>query len=177
MMDSFLTTRSESTQIRVYYQVDSITNIFNKAFKDNPDYDFYMPLNDDIIFKTPDWDLKLANKGKISYGTDSVKEGVNGQFLMIDGDIVRALGWLQMPLLHKYAGDVVWRLIGGQLGILEYHPEVVIEHQWGGADSEVNTKDMAAFASWLPHCHKDINKIREFYERKTRQGITQSIKV
>lgn len=159
-MDSFLTTRSESTSIRVYYHADSITNIFNKAFNDNPDYDFYFMANDDIIFKTLNWDLKLAVKGKISYGNDLIQSNNLCTFPMIDGDIVRALGWLQMPLLSKYCGDVVWKFIADNLKLLNYNPEVIIEHKWEGADEVINKQDMQAFANWLQVSHRDINKIR-----------------
>jgi hypothetical protein len=162
MMDSFLTTRSESTNIRVYYHVDTITNIFNKAFQDNPDYDFYFMVNDDAIFKTQDWDLKLAKKGKITYGNDLFQGENLCTFPMIDGDIVRALGWLQMPKLERYAGDVVWKFIGESLEILEYVPDVIIEHKWEGCTHpDINQEDMKRFAEWLPFSFKDVVKIRE----------------
>jgi len=104
-MDSFLTTRSEATSIRVYYNKGNITEIFNKAFQDNPDFDYYHMSNDDCVYKTHDWDLKLARKGKITYGNDLFQSENLCTFPMIDGDIVRALGWLQMPTLERYDGS------------------------------------------------------------------------
>lgn len=162
MLDSFTITRSKSTTLIVNSdKYKTITEIFNKEFESNPDYDFYFMANDDIIFNTPLWDLKLAKKGKITHGTDAVDIGINGQFLMIDGDIVRSVGWLQLPTLNKYAGDVVWRFIGENLGILEHIPEVIIKHNWEGADEKINKEDMLEFSKWLPWSFKDISNIRK----------------
>lgn len=161
-MDSFLMTRSEETSIRIYYEKGNITNIFNKAFQDNPDYDFYHMTNDDVIYNTVNWDLKLAKKGKITYGADVFQNQNLCTFPMIDGDIVRALGWLQMPKLERYAGDVVWKFIGQNLNILEYIPSVSIEHKWEGcSDPSMNIRDMQNFANWLPFSFKDLEKVRK----------------
>jgi hypothetical protein len=48
---------------------------------------------------------------------------------MISGDIVRAVGWLQMPLLYKYCGDTVWNEIGRFAKCLHYVEGVSIEHK------------------------------------------------
>lgn len=162
MIDSFITTRSKYTDIRINNENKSITKIFNDTFNDNPDYDFYFMANDDIIFHSPLWDIALANKGKISYGNDGI-QGINlPTFPMIDGDIVRALGWLQMPSLEKYCGDVIWNFIGKQCNILKYHPEVVIAHDWESCSHpSVHEKDMKAFAEWLPFSFKDCAKVRK----------------
>ena len=164
MMDSFLTTRSDNTNIRVNYEIGNITKIINRTFMENDNYDFYHVTNDDCIYKTPEWDLKLAKKGKITYGNDGIPEGINGQFLMIDGDIARAVGWLQMPMLNRYCGDVCWRFIGEQLGILEHIPEVIINHNWEGADANINQEDMAEFSRWLPFAFKDMEHLLIFRE-------------
>lgn len=161
MMESFNNTKSEFTDIVVYTEIGSVTEIFNKAFNEHKYYDFYFMCNDDIIFRTDKWDLKLANKGKISYGNDLFQRDNLCSFPMIDGDIVRALGWLQMPKLERYTGDVIWKFMGVQLGILNYVEEVVIEHTWSGcSDPEMNTRDTQNFANWLPFSFRDINKIR-----------------
>lgn len=161
MLESFEITRSKDTDI-VICSEGTVTQAINNSFNNAPEYDFYFIANDDISFKTPLWDLKLAKKGKIIHGTDGVPEGVNGQFMMIDGDISRAVGWLQMPTLNRYCGDVVWRFIGDRLEILEHVEDVIIEHNWDGcAEPMVNQLDMEKFSEWLPNSHKDIEKIRK----------------
>ena len=162
MFHSFRETKSKDTDI-VFRLEGTVTEAFNTMFINHPDYDFYFMANDDILFKTKNWDLKLANKGKISWGSDGIQNENLPCFPMIDGDIVRALGWLQMSTLNKYCGDVVWNVIGKQLDILNYCPEVKIEHLWheSQVDMDIHKKDMGEFADWLPVSHRDVEKVRE----------------
>lgn len=160
MIDSYYATVNTANLCINSDKERTVTQVFNDVFTKYSDFDFYFMANDDMIFKTKDWDLKLANKGKISHGNDSIPEGLPGQFLMIDGDIVRALGWLQLPQLERYCGDVVWRFLGTQLGILNHVKDVDIEHNWEGAESAINQEDTKRFAEWLPNSHKDISKIK-----------------
>lgn len=161
MYNSFQVMTSKYTKLLIISEKGNITKLINKAFEKNSEYDFFFTCNDDILFETTLWDTELSHKNRISHGDDSVKEGVAGQFLMIPGDFARAVGWLQMPKLNRYCGDVTWRFIGKQLDCLDYHPNVVITHNWEGcAEPLVNEMDMAEFAAWLPVSYKDINKIR-----------------
>lgn len=141
-------------------EIKSITTIYNEIFKEYNDFDFYHLTNDDVEYKTKNWDLKLANKGKISYGDDLLQRSNLCTFPMIDGNIARSVGWLQMPTLNRYCGDVVWNFIGKQMGILNYVPEVIIKHHWEGADDNINKSDSEEFARWLPWSFKDVEKIR-----------------
>lgn len=161
MMDSYLVTRSKYNNIIINYDNNSITKIFNKIFEENPDYDFYFMANDDIIFNTPLWDLELANKNCISFGNDNIQNHNLCTFPMIDGNIVRALGWLQMPTLEKYCGDTVWSVIGNSCGNLRHCPQVSIDHLWEGCSHpDVHTADMGRFAEWLAVSNRDIEKVR-----------------
>ena len=161
MHDSFDVTVSKNTSLLVIGEKGNLTTLINNAFNKYNNADYYMVLNDDIVFNTPLWDIELAHKGRISHGDDSITNGHKGNFLMIDGDFCRAVGWLQMPKLNRYCGDVIWKFIGQQLDCLDYHPNVSITHHWHGcAEPLVNEMDMAEFAAWLPHSHKDIEKIR-----------------
>lgn len=162
MLDSFLVTRSKYTKIVVNYEEGCITDIFNKVFQNNPNEDFYFMANDDIIFETPLWDICLAKKGKITYGMDGIQNKNLPTFPMIDGNIVRALGWLQLPGLKKYCGDVVWKFIGESLKILEYREDVSIRHDWDESswNEQINKEDMATFADWLQKSQRDLTKIR-----------------
>ncbi len=163
MMDSFIDTKSNNTEIRIVDDINkTVTEAFNDTFEKNSDYDFYFMANDDIIFKTPEWDLKLTNKGKISYGNDLLQGQYLCTFPMIDGDIVRALGWLQMPTLKRYCGDLSWKHIGTQCDCLKYHGNVFIKHHWSGeVNNETHKLDQIEFVKWLPQSFKDIKKVRD----------------
>lgn len=168
MLDSFYATASKDVDIITDLRMDlTVTEIINHAFKNNPKYDFYHITNDDVEYQTKDWDLKLAVKGKITYGDDLLQGYGLCTFPMIDGDIVRALGWLQLPSLNRYSGDIIWKFLGQACNCLEYHPEVVIKHQWEGCEyPEINKDDMKAFAEWLPWSYRDVVKIKRVLNAK-----------
>ena len=205
MFDSFLMTSSQSDIIFVLDDNDpylqdygfifknpanfvigsqtSITKVFNTIFTQNPDYEFYHLTNDDFVYQTVGWDKifidKLINKGGgIAYGNDLCV----GQGLctapVISGDIVRAIGWLQLPALTHLYGDVVWKLIGHRIDRLFYFKDVIIEHRHtmnGKAEiddiykktnsKEMYQKDDQAFGEWLiKQSHWDIEKIKQCFK-------------
>lgn len=154
-----------SSEFIVNYKHKNTTQIFNSVFEAFPDYDFYSCSNDDFVYRTKGWDRALCRKGKICYGNDLLAGKDMPTTSVIDGDIVRALGWLQMPKLQFTQGDAVWKALGHRLNILKHYPKVVIEHRhWSisGEPDETskrtnNTRtvreDAKAFREWL---HKDM---------------------
>jgi hypothetical protein len=160
MLESYYDTVKQPC-IVINTEPGSITAILNDVFRQHPNFDFYHITNDDVEYKTMNWDEKLAVRGKISYGDDGLQGSNLCTFPVIDGDIVRAAGWLQMPTLNRYCGDVVWKFVGQNLDILNYVPEVKLTHHWHGQpDIVINNEDMAAFAQWLPWSFRDIARIR-----------------
>jgi len=129
MVDSFDATITTDNTLIVVDDPITPTECFNKVLLDNSNYDFYHLTNDDVIYKTKGWDDLLSRKGKICYGNDTIQGDALCTFPMIDGDIVRCLGWLQLPTLKKYCGDVVWMELGRRLNCLKYVPDVEIEHR------------------------------------------------
>lgn len=160
MLISYYTTVN-TPNIIINTEKGSITNILNKTFEKNPDFDFYHISNDDVIYHTKDWDVKLAHKGKVSYGDDLFQRENLCTFPMIDGNIVRSLGWIQQPTLERYYGDTTWNHMGRQCGIMNYVPEVIIQHNWEGADMAIYNLDTQRFGEWLPWAFKDISRIKE----------------
>lgn len=143
--------------------IGNVTQAINNIFYNNPDYEYYFITNDDIIFETLNWDDKLCNKNKISWGRDGIQDMNLCCFPMIDGNIVRALGWLQLPSLTKYCGDLVWKFIGRECNCLNYNPSVLIRHKWqeSQVDSVIHNKDREEFAKWLMSSYRDVNKVKE----------------
>lgn len=146
---------------KVYFKiVDRITTtqMFNRAIIDFPNYNAYHMTNDDFIYQTKGWDVMFADmlqsKGHgIVYGNDLVQRQQLCTAPMISAQIIRALGWLQLPTLTHLCGDVVWREIGKALGFLYYLPDVIIEH-----------KHMHQNKLLMDDTYKNTNS-REMYER------------
>ena len=116
----------------------SVAQIHNMLVRENPGYDFYMPVNDDIIFKTPGWDKKLMDTINdvgdgwgIAYGDDCTGNHRHNlpTFGMVSSSIVKTLGYIYPPELLALFGDTFLLDIGRAIGRLFYCPDVVIEHK------------------------------------------------
>ena len=164
------------------------TEIINRTFMMNYDYEYYSVINDDIEFLTPGWDKAFCNKGKISTGIDDTMQehykNVAVQHINtegfpiisgIDGDIVRAIGYLQYPRFKHSCGDNFWYWIARRLDVLEIDKDVHWNHNnayFGrGEDDETykntyvygsNTMDdYYVYQDWLKYkIHKDLEKIK-----------------
>ena len=161
---------------RIIGNGQTTTQLINLAFQSNPEYEFYSVTNDDVVYETPGWDVALKNKGKISYGNDKCQGANMPTISVIDGDICRAVGWLQMiKLIHLY-GDCVWKVIGERLKILYYDKNVIINHKHflynhriekDSTYAKTNSHDMYvtdghAFEIWVrDEMINDCNKIKE----------------
>ena len=169
------------------YREGTVTDKINKTFEKYNDYDFYHITNDDFVYQTEEWDLKLIDKIQskggigISYGNDLLTGQALPTAPMISANIVKALGWLQMPRLTHLYGDSVWKTIGHKLNILYYCHDVIIEHQHPQKDKKYKDstfeytnskamyqKDHQAFRSWVEDDYlSDIYKIKELIDGKT----------
>lgn len=157
---------------------DTITNRINRFVMQNlNDYKFFHLTNDDVIYHTKDWDVSFMNRLEenghgIIYGDDLFQRENLPTFPFISQEIVKAVGWFQMPLLNRYYGDMVWKYIGQNAGCLYYCHYITIEHmhQLAGkgeypVDMEIYEKDGQAFAQWLAtSATRDINKVRRLYD-------------
>ncbi len=94
----------------------TLTQIINSAFYKYPDYKYYSICNDDMEDITEGWDQILKSDG-IAYGNFCVNN-VNPMSSVINGDLVRATGWLQYPKLISLSGDNIWYWIGKRLNRL-----------------------------------------------------------
>lgn len=159
----------------------TVTEVVNDIYKMYPNYDFYHILNDDVIYHTNGWDTKFIQVIKecgpgIAYGNDLFQGKNLPTFPFISKELVKSIGWLQLPRLNRYFGDMVWRHIGQMTNTLYYLGGVEIEHMHNLADKsdivpdmEVYDADQLAWASWLPSSHIDINRIKEALSGKAVQ--------
>lgn len=160
------------------------TELINSHWQYTADcYKYFSVTNDDFIYKTKDWDLKLIKKINgigIAYGNDLLAGQAIPTTSVVSREIVEALGWLQMPTLTHLFGDNVWNYIGRACGCIHYVPEVIIEHRHvfarkAEADethNRTNSKEMyrideQAFIKWIKENSKeDIAKVKEVMSGK-----------
>lgn len=171
-------------------EISSFSAVLNKSLKQNNDYDFYCVTADDIIFLTKGWDKMFCNKGKFTTGIDdNIAMKYNGKKFSqpnvivngfptvcgMDGDIIRALGWIALPTLNHGAIDFVWYWLAKRLGILKIEDSIHwVQHSpFYGNDREDETfkisnsksnkiHDGEVFRRWLKYeCINDVNKVRE----------------
>jgi hypothetical protein len=160
MLESFYKTKSPNTDIGIYIDKDEplmseyddilfgkypyyvlpripVAQAHNFIVNQNPNYDFYMPINDDITFITPGWDKILIdainNKGEgwgISYPDDSTENWKHNlpTFGMMSGNIVKTIGHLYPLELKISFGDNFLLDIGRAMGRLFYCSNAVIRH-------------------------------------------------
>lgn len=191
MIDSFLTTSkisdlvvavdNDDPNLAEYEQLtkyraelivsprDTITNLINRiAMAKLNDYKYFSATNDDFVYQTKRWDLKLVEEillhgGQgIAFGNDLL-QGVNlPSTSVVSRGIVSALGWLQMPKLTHLYGDTVWKVLGTKAGCLYYRQDVVIEHRHFFSkkveqdeiyrhtnSNEMYSRDHKAFVEWF----------------------------
>lgn len=159
---------------------NSLTEKINNVALNNIDkYEYFHLTNDDVLYQTDFWDeifmdtLKMKGPG-IVYGNDLFQGQGLCTFPFVSKEIIKALGWLQMPLLNKFFGDTVWMNIGKNSNCLHYHPAVIIEHlhflnnKRKNPNEEEMTKyietynhDRHQFMKWLVNSEKDIQKVRD----------------
>lgn len=206
MIRSFARTRSNNTDLVIYLDEDDPTldqykqlpeymfvdamgirfeihprtylaHIHNNIINNNTGYDYYMPVNDDITFLTPQWDEKLVStiqeKGGgwgISYGNDLAGNHRYElpTFGMVSGNIVRELGYIYPPEVYALFGDTFLLDLGRALGKIFYNPDVIIAHDRRldymddyRASLEFDKRDRKAYASYFDsgNFDRDVKKI------------------
>jgi hypothetical protein len=160
----------------------SLGKAFNAAFEKNESYDYYAALNDDHWIKTPQWEeasIDALEDGGIAYGNDLIHGKELATAPILDGDLVRALGYIAPPgIAHLYI-DNAWMDIGRGIGQLHYMPEVIFEHMhpsvgksdWDDSyhsanSSEANSRDHQSYQDWLDHrFNGDIERVLTTVDR------------
>ena len=164
-------------------QLASNTERFNETVKSFGNFKYYHMTNDDVIYRTDQWDMHFMNildsRPGIAFGNDLMMRNNQCTTPFISGDIVRALGWIQMPrLTHLYA-DNVWMILGKLMQSLFYMEGIVIEHmhpevkkaEMDDVYRRDNSEDMykhdsEAFFNWCSsQALKDVKRISEYINR------------
>jgi hypothetical protein len=157
MLDSYFYTKSIETDLVIYLNEDDpklkeypdntcivgprlyLAEAYNEIFKRHPDYDYYVPINDDHVFITPGWDKKLINivetKGKgwgLAAAEDRLTNWAEYQHpsgCVISGNIPRTLGYFVWPKIQHIGIDDYFQYLMQGIGRLFHDENIVIEHR------------------------------------------------
>ncbi len=172
------------------------TEIINQAFDIFGDYAYYSVTNDDIIYQTSGWDIALSQPLKISSGQDdTMVEKYGERFIgnvdpgsfpitsVIDGDIVRAVGWLQYPELRHSCGDNIWFWIGKRADCLYHDPgyhtvhnspyfdKAEVDDTFKRSNANDNMQDYYTYKEWLKYkCGTEVIKVMKLIDE--REAVT-----
>ncbi len=161
------------------------TEIINRAFEENKNYEFYSVTNDDMEYITKGWDEKLSVKGKLSCGKEinSFKKfgwikkhslthkGGFPYTSVIDGDLVRDVRWLQFPGGKCSTGDCAWYSLTMKLKVFNPIAEIEYRHKshyWGDGEYDETASrtdaakhmdtDHVVYRRWKNHKMMDLVK-------------------
>lgn len=206
MLESFNRTRSDNTYVVVYLDDDdptlkeydlsnmenvsfivgermNVAQIHNRIILENHGYDFYMPINDDVIFTSNGWDKILMDtineNGKrwgIAYPDDDTANHRYNYptFGCMSANIVKLLGYFYPPSLKMLNGDVFLLDIGRAIGRLYYCPDSRLKHRPPGVsagafvpgdhrgDEDFRRLEGLAYAEYIDtRLEDDVNKLLE----------------
>ena len=98
------------------------------------DYRFFASLGDDMVPRTPGWDVKLMGAideefggTGITYPWDNVRDDIPEAYV-VSASLVDALGWMMLPGLKHWWNDNVWADLGHGAGCIRQLRGVAIEH-------------------------------------------------
>lgn len=203
MLRSFRETSSPGTHVAVYIDDDdprlseynlngdktwvmhrqNVAQIHNWLVNTYPDYDYYMPINDDVTFMTKGWDNILIDviekKGGgwgIAYPDDTTENWKHNlpTFGMMSGNIVRTIGHFYPTELKMFYGDNFLLDLGRAIGKLFYCDKVVIKHEPPGVANQafvphdirlsptIHKEENLAYAKYIDtKLDSDVSKIFE----------------
>ena len=140
-------------------------------------------MGDDDVPVTQGWDqLLLAAVDAmggigIAYPEDKRRNDIP-EIPVISTDIIRALGWMCLPVLKHFYVDNVWGDLGNGADCIRYCPDVLVEHQHYLVRSDVQrdmtyiqsethgTRDQRAYMGWrATDMERDIATVRSLRQR------------
>lgn len=142
-------------------------------------YRFFASLGDDMVPKTPGWDVKLTGAIEeefggtgIAYPWTATRDDIPEAYVL-SADLPAALGWMMLPSLQHFWNDNVWADIGAGAGCIRQLRGVVVEHlnvglgraavdQTARDNGGKIAADQAAYQAWCRDGRAaDIAKVKE----------------
>jgi hypothetical protein len=98
-----------------------------RLFPDEPWYGFFY---DDMVPKTEEWDKRLLERlkpGGIVTADDNWRKPARIQTAVLDGGLVREVGFITLPRTWSCFTDDFWEKLGSDLGIWDHARDVIVE--------------------------------------------------
>jgi hypothetical protein len=161
----------------------SLTKVTNSMLGACNEGDVIGSVGDDHRFRTKGWDEAIYATAKFNppgviYPNDAFQGANLATAFFAHGDVVRALGWLALPVCdHMYIDNAIMD-IGRGLNSLHYLPNTIIEHLHPAAGKGIMdasyartnsktqmSKDELAYTEWKENgLSSDISRIREYLD-------------
>lgn len=109
----------------------ALNRVSSIAAHQYPEEEVFGWIGDDTKVNTPFWDQKLRDAlppTGISYGNDGIQGQALPTHFFITSNIVKTLGYFFPPEFHHLYTDNWIKRVGDDLGIIQYVPEVDMEH-------------------------------------------------
>lgn len=97
-------------------------------------YRYFASLGDDMVPRTPGWDMKLRGAIEedfggtgIAYPWDGIRDDIPEAYVL-SADIPETLGWMMLPSLKHFWNDNVWADIGHRAGCIRQLRGVIVDH-------------------------------------------------
>ena len=145
------------------------------------DFPYLASLGDDMVPRSKGWDKALVNAVRDMGGTgfaypwDGIREDIP-EAVVMSSDIVRALGWMALPVCQHFWIDDAWGELGANAGCIRHLRTVKIDHlhpakdgapsdsTYGDARKKISA-DEKAYHHWrvtqMPADAQVILKLRE----------------
>lgn len=108
-----------------------VSEAFNEIFRAQPDLPFYGWMADDVVPASDGWDetlVEAADLTNVAYGDDGISGEDAVTHGILGGDMVRELGWLQLPGTMRLYSDTALTDWAKAHDRLRYCPDVLLTH-------------------------------------------------
>ena len=134
-LDQYMNIPRPSQWVIVVGERKPLSDIYAEHYEAHPDSRWYGFIADDVVPETPFWERTLtraallpSRKQGLAFGDDGINGGNHATHFILNGKMVREVGWLCLPGLERIYIDTVWNDIARERKAFWYLPDVVLRH-------------------------------------------------
>jgi hypothetical protein len=145
----------------------TMVKVLNDYCKQHPEMEYFSEVNDDHIFVTPGWDIKMMSACKMKNNGMSVVYGKTQQFptaTMHGAKLIKFLGYFFPPEYSHMCVDLWLMDFGFEADLMVYTPDVLIEHMHHAFAKNYFNQDVVVDESYIVGAHEDSEGKRIYHE-------------